>query len=56
MSTVLSYELVTVDGSDPAWTSVRQGNRQLAVKRRSAGHYVVDADPTKGDAVLIRSR
>jgi hypothetical protein len=47
--------VVTVDGSDPAWRSVRQGARELPVKRLSPGHYVVDADPTNGDAVLMRS-
>jgi peptidoglycan/xylan/chitin deacetylase (PgdA/CDA1 family) len=54
-ATVLSYHVVTVDGSDPAWRSVRQGARELPVKRLSPGHYVVDADPTNGDAVLMRS-
>lgn len=56
VATVLSYHVVTVDGSDPAWTGVRQGERELAVRRLSKGHYVVDADPAGGDAVLIRSR
>lgn len=56
VATLLSYRVVTVDGTDPAWTSVRQGGRELPVKRLSPGHYVVDADPTNGDAVLVRSR
>ncbi len=51
--TVLSYKVSTADGSDPADLKVKQGSALLPAKRVSAGHFVVDADPTKGDAVLV---
>jgi peptidoglycan/xylan/chitin deacetylase (PgdA/CDA1 family) len=53
-ATVLSYRLTAVDGRDPAHLSVRQGERALPARRVAAGHFVVDADPSKGDALLIQ--
>jgi hypothetical protein len=55
VATVLSYRLSTTDGSDGPYVSVRQGGRDLPVRRIVPGHYLVDADPTQGDARLIRS-
>jgi peptidoglycan/xylan/chitin deacetylase (PgdA/CDA1 family) len=51
-ATILSYRVATTDSTDPTALHVRQAGATLPVKRISAGHYVVDADPTKGDAVL----
>ena len=56
VATVLSYHVATVDGRDRGWRSVRQASRVLPLKRVAQGHYVVDADPTNGDARLMRSR
>jgi peptidoglycan/xylan/chitin deacetylase (PgdA/CDA1 family) len=50
--TIVSYLIETTDASDPALMSVKQGGRSLPVKKISAGHFVVDANPTLGDAVL----
>jgi peptidoglycan/xylan/chitin deacetylase (PgdA/CDA1 family) len=52
-ATVLTYRVATADGSDPAQLGVRQADRVLPVRRISAGHYLVDADPSQGDAVLF---
>jgi hypothetical protein len=54
VATTLSYRVSTTDGSDPALVGVRQGGVILPVRRVSAGHFVADADPTKGDAVLVQ--
>jgi len=60
VATVLSYRVSMVDGgiargADFAWLRVRQGGRELPARRITAGRYVVDADPTRGDARLIPS-
>jgi peptidoglycan/xylan/chitin deacetylase (PgdA/CDA1 family) len=52
-ATALSFLISTTDGSDPAALRIRQGTTDSPAKRLSAGHYVVDADPSKGDAVLL---
>src|SRR6266545_904132 len=52
-ATTLSFLVSTTDGSDPAMLSIRQGMTTSSAKRLSAGHYVVDADPSQGDAVLL---
>jgi peptidoglycan/xylan/chitin deacetylase (PgdA/CDA1 family) len=52
-ATVLSYKVSTTDGSDPASVQVNQGGVLLPAKRVSAGHYVVDADPTLGNAEIV---
>jgi hypothetical protein len=54
VTTTLSYRVSTTDGSDPALVGVLQAGAILPVRRTSAGHFVADADPTKGDAVLVR--
>jgi peptidoglycan/xylan/chitin deacetylase (PgdA/CDA1 family) len=51
-ATVLSYLVSTTDNSDPATLKVVQGGTTLPARKLSAGKFVVDADPTKGDAVL----
>jgi peptidoglycan/xylan/chitin deacetylase (PgdA/CDA1 family) len=53
-ATVLSYRVSTLDGTDPDHLTVRQANRQLPARKVSAGHFVVDADPSLGDAVLTQ--
>jgi hypothetical protein len=53
VATLLSYRVSTTDGRDPAALRVRQGDRELPARRLSAGLYLVDADPTRGDALLI---
>jgi hypothetical protein len=53
-ATVLSYRVATLDGGDPAQLSVRQGERVTPAVRVAAGHFVVDADPSKGDALLLQ--
>ena len=50
--TILSYLVETTDATDPVLVSVKQGGKSLPVKKLGVGHYVVDADPTLGDAVL----
>jgi peptidoglycan/xylan/chitin deacetylase (PgdA/CDA1 family) len=52
VATTLSYR-VTTDGADVPRLRVRQGDRELPVRRIAAGRYVVDADPTRGDALLL---
>jgi peptidoglycan/xylan/chitin deacetylase (PgdA/CDA1 family) len=51
-ATTLSYLVSTADGSDPPRLQVRQGATTLPAKKLSAGHFVADADPTQGNAVL----
>ena len=57
VATVLSYRVSMVDGvhGDVAQLRVRQSDRVLPARRIAAGRYVVDADPTRGDALLIPS-
>ena len=52
--TLVSYRIATTDGSDVPNLRIKQGDRELPAKRISAGHFVVDAAPSRGDAVLIR--
>jgi len=52
--TVVSYLISTTDSSDPATLKVQQGGQFLPAKKLSAGHFVVDANPTAGDAVLVQ--
>jgi hypothetical protein len=54
VTTTLTYRVSTTDGSDPPLVAVEQGGALLPVRRVSAGHFVVDADPSKGDAVLVQ--
>jgi peptidoglycan/xylan/chitin deacetylase (PgdA/CDA1 family) len=54
-ATVLSYRVSTLDGTDPTDLAVRQGDRLFPARRISAGHFIVDANPTRGDAVLVQS-
>ena len=53
-ATTLSFLVSTSDASDPATLKVQQGSKLLPAKKLSAGHFVVDADPTAGDAVLVQ--
>jgi len=53
-ATVLSYRVTTTDGSDPSNLLVKQGSVTLPTRKTGAGQFVVDADPSKGDAVLVR--
>jgi peptidoglycan/xylan/chitin deacetylase (PgdA/CDA1 family) len=52
-ATVLSYRVATVDGSDPPRLAVLQDGHRLPARRVGAGRFVVDADPTGGDAALV---
>jgi hypothetical protein len=51
-ATVLSYRVSTADGSDPPSLGVVQAGRTLPARKVGRGRFVVDADPTKGDAIL----
>jgi hypothetical protein len=51
-ATVVSYLVSTTDSTDPVALKVLQGGTVLSAKKLSAGHFVVDADPTAGDAQL----
>jgi len=51
-ATVLSYRVSTADGSDPATLGVVQAGVMLPARNVGRGRFVVDADPTKGDAIL----
>jgi hypothetical protein len=58
VATVLSYRISAVEGlggADVARLRVRQSDRELPARRIGAGRYVVDADPTRGDALLLPS-
>jgi hypothetical protein len=50
-ATVLSY-LITTD-ADPAAISVQQAGSTLPGRKRGPGRFVIDADPTKGDAIVV---
>jgi hypothetical protein len=52
-ATVLSYLVSTTDGSDPATLKVEQGGMTLPARKLGKGSFVVDADPTQGDALLV---
>ena len=52
-ATVVSYLVATSDGSDPASLAVRQGGVMLPGRKLGPGSFVVDADPSKGDAQLV---
>jgi peptidoglycan/xylan/chitin deacetylase (PgdA/CDA1 family) len=54
VATVLSYR-VSSGGADWPRLRVRQGDRELPARRIAPGQYVVDADPTRGDAHLVVS-
>jgi hypothetical protein len=54
VTTTLTFQVSTTDGSDPPLVAVEQAGAMLPVRRVSAGHFVVDADPSKGDAVLVQ--
>jgi len=54
VATVLSYR-VSSGGADLPRLLVRQGDRELPARRIAPGRYVVDADPTRGDAHLVVS-
>jgi hypothetical protein len=51
-ATALTYIVKTTGGSDPAGLSITQGGQKVAGKKTGAGTFLVEADPTKGDAVL----
>jgi peptidoglycan/xylan/chitin deacetylase (PgdA/CDA1 family) len=52
-ATVLSWRVATVDGSDPHTLVAEQGGQRRPARRLGPGRYVVDADPTAGDARLV---
>jgi peptidoglycan/xylan/chitin deacetylase (PgdA/CDA1 family) len=54
VATPVTYLISTTDMSDPPTLRVQQGADTLPTKKLSPGHFAVDADPTKGDATLIR--
>jgi hypothetical protein len=51
---VVSYLVSASDGSDPASLSVQQGAALLPGRKLGPGRFVVDADPTAGDALLVQ--
>jgi hypothetical protein len=51
-ATTLSFRVSTSDGSDRPALRVRQGDRILPARRLGPGRFVIDADPTGGDAEL----
>ncbi len=53
-ATVVTYLVSTTDGSDPASIGVSQAGFALAAKKLGTGRFAVDADPTKGDALLTK--
>ena len=52
-ATVLSYLVSTSDGSDPASLHAQQGGTSMPARKLGPGKFVIDADPTKGDATLV---
>lgn len=55
VATAVSYLVSTVDGSDSA-LEVRQAGAVLPAHRLGPGRYAIDADPTRGAAVVIAGR
>jgi peptidoglycan/xylan/chitin deacetylase (PgdA/CDA1 family) len=51
-ATTLSYLVATADQSDPATLGVTQATGTVAARKLGPGRFVVDVDPTRGDAVL----
>jgi hypothetical protein len=51
-ATELSYLVRTADGADLPALKITQGTKQTTARKLGPGQFVVDADPTKGDAVL----
>jgi hypothetical protein len=51
-ATRLSYVVATADGSDPATIGLTQAGARTAGKKVGPGTFVVEADPTKGEATL----
>jgi peptidoglycan/xylan/chitin deacetylase (PgdA/CDA1 family) len=52
-ATTLSFLVSTTDGSDPATVQVKQGAAMLPAKKLGPGKFVLDANPTKGDAMIL---
>jgi hypothetical protein len=48
----LSYIVSTTDASDPAMLKTTQGTTEYPARKLGPGKFAVDADPTKGDAVI----
>ncbi len=51
-ATELSYLVRTADGADLPALKLTQAGKQTPARKLGPGQFVVDADPTKGDAVL----
>jgi hypothetical protein len=51
-ATELSY-LITTEGSDPATLALSQAGQRIEARKLGAGSFVVDLDPTKGDATAV---
>jgi hypothetical protein len=52
-ATGLSYLVSVTDGSDPATLAALQGGQRVAARKLGPGKFVVDADPTRGDALIV---
>ena len=52
-ATTLSYQVSLTDGSDPAKLAVVQGGVRTDARKTGPGSFVVDADPSKGDAQIV---
>jgi hypothetical protein len=50
-ATALTFILVAT-GADPAGLSIEQAGKSLPVRKLAPGRFAVDADPTRGDAVV----
>ncbi|HEY0711759.1 MAG TPA: polysaccharide deacetylase family protein [Polyangia bacterium] len=50
-ATALTY-IIKTSGADPAALSITQGTQKLAAKKTAPNTFLVEADPTKGDALL----
>jgi peptidoglycan/xylan/chitin deacetylase (PgdA/CDA1 family) len=53
-ATALSYIVSTTDGSDPAVLHIQQGSTVVPARKLARGSFAVDANPTRGDAVLAQ--
>jgi hypothetical protein len=53
-ATTVTYLVSTTDASDPSSLGVQQGGVALPTRKLGPGRFAVDADPTRGDALLTR--
>jgi hypothetical protein len=51
-ATALSY-LITTEGADPATLALSQAGQRIEARKLGASSFVVDLDPTRGDATAV---